>query len=461
MKNYDEVVEYLINIPKFSTKNEANHTMSLLRDLGNPQEAFSIIHVAGTNGKGSVSCFTASMLQEILGCVEKKNEMLKTCPKTESFVEKVGLFTSPHLVRINERFRINGEEVPDKAFVEAFETVMEAVEKSGRAHPTFFEMMLAIGLVIFKNAGVKIAVIETGLGGRLDATNVLTPVVSVITSIGLDHTEYLGETLEEVAGEKAGIIKTGIPVVYLEGEATTNAVICQKAETLKAPCFMVSKNDVKKIKKENKNIAFSIDYSYDKNVWVSLQTEGLYQADNAKVAIEIMKVLEQESDKIPVLKDKSFSIEKIQAGLAKAKWPGRMEEVLQEVYLDGAHNEAGITAFLQTLKGMEKSGKRVLLFAALADKDFEEMIEKLCKEGNFDRILVTQVESPRAAKADSMKAVFEKYTGAPVSVIQDNREAFLHGREEKGEEGALFCVGSLYFIGALKQIVSEGGMTND
>lgn len=431
---FSEVAEYLYNVPKFSAKNEANHTKSLLRELGNPQEAFSIIHVAGTNGKGSVSNYCASMLQVavVAGAIG-------------SSTAKIGLFTSPHLVRLNERFRIDSVEATDEAIVRAFEKVMEAVKKSDMAHPTFFEMILAMGLLIFKEAGVEIAVVETGLGGRKDATNVLMPIVSVITSIGLDHTEYLGETLEEIAGEKAGIIKEGIPVVYLEGEASTNSVICQKAKEKNAPCFSVSKNETKKIKKDNKSIAFSVENRYYGTEWFSIHTEALYQADNAKVALKVMEVVG----------GSDFTPEILRKGLLKAKWPGRMEEIAPGIYLDGAHNEAGIRAFLQTLQTMEVKGKRILLFAALADKDFEEMIEKLCIEGNFDQVIVTKVDNPRAASPSRLGEVFEKYT--KVSVIAEDRveRAFLLGKEMKEAEDVLFCAGSLYFIGALKQLAEE------
>lgn len=443
MMKFSEVAKYLYNVPKFSAKNEANHTKSLLRELGNPQEAFSIIHVAGTNGKGSVSCFTASMLQEA--------------------GKKVGLFTSPHLVRLNERFRINGTEAADDMIVTAFEKVMETVKICGMAHPTFFEMILAMGLLIFQEAGVEIAVIETGLGGRKDATNVLIPIVSVITSIGLDHTEYLGNTLEQVAAEKAGIIKKGIPVVFLEGEKVTNRVICQKAEEVKAPCFSVSKIDTKKIKKENKSIAFSLENRYYGTEWFCVHTEALYQADNAKVALKVMEVIGG-ADVTPEI---------LRRGLAKARWPGRMEETASGIYLDGAHNEAGIRAFLQTIKTMECKGRRILLFGALADKDYEEMIETLCIEGNFDQVIVTRVDSTRAADAESLGKLFKKFTKVHVIVEEDWKRAFLLGQEQKGVNDILYCVGSLYFIGALKQLAeevfrpcqqlvkSEGGTAND
>lgn len=423
MNTYEKVVEYLYNVPRFSKKNEAEHTKSLLRELGNPQEAFSIIHVAGTNGKGSVSCFTAAMLQE--------------------YGKKTGLFTSPHLVHINERFRINGEEVSDESMVSAFNKVMKTVEKTGMPHPTFFEIMLAMGLVIFQEAGVETAVIETGLGGRKDATNVLVPAVSVITSIGLDHTEYLGDTLEQVAGEKAGIIKKGVPVVFLEGEAVTNAVICQKAEEMQAHCFPVSKTDVKKIKNKNKSIAFFAENRYYGKEQFSVRTEALYQADNARVALKVVELI-CGADMTPDI---------MRAGLLKAEWPGRMEETAPGIYLDGAHNEAGIRAFLQTLQSMEKTGKRILLFAALADKDFEKMIKKLCIEGDFDQVIVTTVDNPRAADAESLGKIFEKYASFPVCVEKDWQQAFLLGKRMKKTQGVLFCAGSLYFIGALKRLM--------
>ena len=197
MMTYREAVTYIEETPKFTKKNTLENTRAILRCLGNPQDKMKILHVAGTNGKGSVCSFLASILK--------------------AAGKRTGLFTSPHLVEINERFVVDEEQVSNEAFLEAFHRVMECIgeiEREGYAHPTYFEILFLIGMVLFEQAGVEYLVMETGLGGRLDATNSVDhPIVTVITSISLDHTEYLGNTVAEIAGEKAGILKEGVPVV--------------------------------------------------------------------------------------------------------------------------------------------------------------------------------------------------------------------------------------------------------
>ncbi len=423
MKTYEEIVKYLLEIPKFSSKNEASHTKSLLGRLGSPQEAFSIIHVAGTNGKGSVCAYCSSVLK--------------------AAGKRVGMFTSPHLVRINERFQIQGEQVSDETLVWAFEQVYPVIQEmaaEGMAHPTFFETLLALGMVIFKEQRVEWLLLETGLGGRLDATNVVTPKVTAITSIGMDHMEYLGETLEEIAAEKAGIIKPCVPVVYMEGIPSVNRVICQKAEEKGALAHPVSRKKCENLKKTDKSIAFSVKSRYYGNVLLSIATIGDYQIENALMAWKILEVSGVELQK-----------EQLQKGFWEARWPGRMEEVLPGVFLDGAHNEPGIQAFLVTLSDRPKKGRRFLLFAVLGDKDYCSMIAALCKQGSFDHIVVTAVEGPRGADPKKIAELFEACGSVQVSLIERPLAAWEAVLGEKEEEDEVYCVGSLYFIGALKQ----------
>ena len=196
--NYKEIVDYIEEIPKFTSKNPLDHTKELLKRLGNPQNTMKVIHVAGTNGKGSVCAYLDSMLR--------------------NGGYHVGLFTSPHLVKINERFKIDGVMVTDEEFIKAFETVREIIlqaQQDGLDHPSYFETLFLMCMVIFQKKQVDYVVLETGLGGRLDATNTVDrPLACIITSISKDHVEYLGNTIAEIAGEKAGIIKPGVPVIY-------------------------------------------------------------------------------------------------------------------------------------------------------------------------------------------------------------------------------------------------------
>ena len=426
--NYEEIVQYLLSIPKFSSKNEASHTKSLLERLGSPQTVFSIIHVAGTNGKGSVCAYVNSVLCEA--------------------GKRVGMFTSPHLVRINERFRVQGEPVVDEAIVRAFEkvkSVLDAMVEEGLGHPTFFETMLALGMVIFREANVKWLLLETGMGGRLDATNVVTPKLTAITSIGLDHMEYLGNTLEAIAGEKAGIIKEGIPVVFAKGTERANRVICQKAEELHAPLYPVSRKQVKTLKKDNKTIAFFVENRYYESVSLTLSTIGDYQVENALVAHKLVELTGEEIPK-----------EAFENGFRKAYWPGRMEEVLPGVYLDGAHNEPGVRAFLDTVKGRAKKGKRSLLFAVIRDKAYPEMIREICEEGNFDFVVVTQLADARAADGEEAAELFRRYGSFgrdSVQFIKAAEDAWHKILKGKTAQDEIYCTGSLYFIGAIKAIL--------
>ena len=216
MMTYQEAVDYIEETPKFTKKNSLDHTRAFLKRLGSPEDSMKILHVAGTNGKGSVCSFLASILH--------------------AAGKSTGLFTSPHLVDINERFVIDEKQVSDEAFLMAFQKVMDCVnemKEEGYPHPTYFELLFLIGMVIFREAGVEYLVLETGLGGRLDATNSIAhPLVTVLTSISLDHTEYLGHTVAAIAGEKAGIIKEGVPVVYDASCKEAEEVILARAKEM-------------------------------------------------------------------------------------------------------------------------------------------------------------------------------------------------------------------------------------
>ena len=251
---YEEAVTYILDIPKFTRKNDAVHTKTLLRLLGDPQEAVKVIHVAGTNGKGSVCAYLDAMLR--------------------SEGKRTGLFTSPHLVKMNERIVIDGRSISDDAFAFIFEKTLSCVrrmEEAGLPHPTFFEFLFAMAAAAFAEAGVEYAVLETGMGGRLDATNTVErPLASVITSIGMDHMEYLGRTPEQIAGEKAGIIKPGVPVLFAETSPDSDGVIERTAEKRGSLCKKIGKDAYEILGIEDKHIAFSCSNAYYGNTtWKS------------------------------------------------------------------------------------------------------------------------------------------------------------------------------------------------
>lgn len=424
---YEEAVAYIEETPKFTKKNTLENTKAILRHLGEPQERMKILHVAGTNGKGSVCSFLASVLH--------------------AAGKHTGLFISPHLIDVNERFVIDEVQIDNEQFLEAFRIVMDCVEqirKEGYAHPTYFELLFLIGMVLFDKAEVEYLVLETGLGGRLDATNSIAhPLVTVITSISLDHTEYLGDTVGAIAGEKAGIIKKGVSVIY-DGDCLEAAdVIRSRAEELGAPAFEIRKEMYKISSMTNKRIDFSINSGYYDYIEFSISSVAEYQVKNAALAVTALKVLEQE---------KGFTDAIIKQGIAHMRWQGRMETVLPQVIIDGAHNEAGVEEFVKTAKRLEADYPVTLLFAAVGDKDYRHMIETICRELRIEQVIVTEVGGYRSVNAEEPAALFKEFGDAEVFAYPDVEEAFFAALKKKGD-GILFCVGSLYLVGSIKSIL--------
>lgn len=427
--DYEQAVEYLLNIPKFVKKSALTQTKELLKQLGSPEKSFSILHIAGTNGKGSVCAFLSSMLQQT-----GKN---------------IGLFTSPHLIRINERIQINGQAVEDEEFVWAFQKVYQVVQEKENniGHPSFFEFLFALAMVLFQKKKVDYAVLEVGLGGRLDSTNIVEPAVTAITNISLEHTEILGDTLEQIAAEKAGIIKQGVPVIYLEQEPEVNRVIEQLAEQKQAPVCKILKTDYKIIKKTKKDIDFSFRSGYDEYDVVTIPFIADYQVRNAAVAIRTVEEF------IQVLNIQNLTKSQIVTGLKKTRWEGRMEQIEPGVYLDGAHNFAAICELVDTLEQMPvlPGGRKILLFSAVKEKNYEAMIEKLAKQAGFWRIIVTKMKTHRTLSVRELKKCFQAYTSAKIYEAEEVQQALLQARSMKEEKDILICTGSLYLIGELKE----------
>lgn len=424
--NYTDAVSYILEIPKFTKKNGLENTRQLLEELGNIQERLKIIHVAGTNGKGSVCTFISALLEEA--------------------GKKTGLFTSPHLERMNERFRVHLQPVSDELFLHAFFKVKQAVlqmEKKGFAHPTFFEYLFGMAIVIFAEEKTEYVILETGLGGRLDATNVIVhPLASVITSIGLDHMEYLGDTLEKIAAEKAGIIKTGIPLIFDAGKEEVSEIFRKKAEEKGARVYPVEENTCLFHKIKNKYIDFSLKVEYDSSIRILLPIPAKYQMKNAAVALKTVRVLDEKQE---------ITEQMIKNAFWKVQWPGRMELVLPGVYVDGAHNEDGVLALIQTVKEMEQK-KFLLLFSAVREKAYERMLEDICAQMPFEEMVVTQLENSRAVPIGQLEAEVRCHTNKPVTAIASVEEAFSYCRRKK-EDAVLLCFGSLYLAGAVKEII--------
>ena len=427
--DYREAVNYILEIPKFTKKNRPEHTKEFLRYLGNPERNLKVIHVAGTNGKGSVCAYLDAML------------------RTEG--KKVGLFTSPHLIKLNERIVINGEECSDGQFLSVFEQVMDVVrvmEADGLFHPTFFEFLFGMAVTAFAKAGVEYAILETGLGGRLDATNAIEhPVCSVITSIGWDHMAILGNSLEEIAAEKAGILKKGTPAIFFENGNGSDAVIEKRAGELGISCKKIGKNAFKILGIEQKHIAFSCVSAYYEDIIWSLHNIGIYQPENAILALEVMRLLfGEEGHK-----------EKWKKALDKVIWSGRLEEVLPDVFVDGAHNISAVERFVQSVESLqEETSGRMILFSAVEDKEYEEMIACLCKRAEADVYIVTQIADGRAAGLDKLSDTFRKYTKQPVLVFETLEKAWDYLTEnQKGR--TVYCLGSLYLAGMIEELIQE------
>lgn len=421
---YTEAAEYISNIPKFTTKNKTEHTRLFLEYLGNPQEGRRVIHVAGTNGKGSVCAYL--------------NAMLMAQGKT------VGLFVSPHLVKMNERIVVNGVQISDEDFLIVFEYVMGKVkemEAAGLPHPTFFEFLFGMAVTAFGRSGVEYMVLETGLGGRLDATNSIEkPMAAVITSIGLDHMAILGDTLEKIAYEKAGIIKKDVPVFYADTQEESSCVIEKKAAELGAPCKKIGKDAYEILGIRDKHIAFSCANAYYGDTTWTLNNIGLYQPGNALLALEVMRYIFGREGNTGAWRE----------ALAGVKWEGRMEEILPDVYVDGAHNVSAVESFVQSVQDREKGN--IILFSAVRDKDYEEMIACLCRNLDTDFYMITLIEDGRAARIEELQRIFEKYTEKPVYAKESLEEALRFVLDHQ-QDRTIYCLGSLYLTGMIKAFI--------
>lgn len=350
--SYPTTIDYLYGLQKFGMKFGLDNIRKLMSVFHNPQDSFRSVHVAGTNGKGS----TSAMIESIL--------------RTAGI--RTGLFSSPHLISFTERIRIDGEEITEKDVVALAGEVRAAAEKIGDFSPTFFEVVTTMAFLHFRKAGVEWAVIETGLGGRLDATNIIMPEAAVITRIGLDHCEFLGKTLGEIASEKAGIIKDGVPVVSAAQEAPAMQVIEKKAKEKDSPLFTYGDSFASELTSETFE-GTSFRYSGERhNRDFALPLAGRHQMINASMAVKTAEIL---MGKYPGMKCD------IGKGLSTVRWPGRMEMVndAPPVLIDGAHNPQAALALSRYLKevALSRYKRIVLVIGVMGDKDIEGILGPL------------------------------------------------------------------------------------
>ncbi len=444
IKTYIEAEEYLAEVPKFTKKNPLEETRGFYRFLIEDTKTIQlahlgkIIHVAGTNGKGSVCSFLNSICRES--------------------GYRVAMFTSPHLITTRERFQIDGEMISEEEFMESYHWLEESVEAYHKIkpeyQPTYFERLFFMGLYCFSKDEVDITIMETGLGGRLDTTNVIEePAISVITEIGLDHMAYLGDTLEKIASEKAGIMKPGIPVVFTDRKEQTSVVIEDYATKLGAPCYKVLKNEYKIKEIRKKSIDFSVVSRYYDYIRLTTHTQAVYQVENAAVAVRAIEVLKETQGLAGVTK------ETLVRGVEKMRWPGRMEEIMPGVCIDGAHNEDGMQAFIESITAMhskQNSGKKCyVVFSAVQDKKYDKMIQMLSEVAHITDFVITRIPGDRGAVLEDLKSLFQEYTDLPVHVYEEIRDAIRFCVQNKGEDGTVYIVGSLYLAGLVEDLFRE------
>ncbi len=486
MQTYEDAVNFIDHIEKYSAHPGVKNATKLLAALNHPERGLRIIHVAGTNGKGSVCAFLSDMLTA-LGY-------------------RTGLFISPHLVDIRERVQLDRKKIGKEDFTNCFLLVKRAAEelaREGYVGLTYFDYLFGIALCWYREQSPDYIVMETGLGGRLDSTNsILTPLLTIITSISLDHTEILGDTLAKIAAEKAGIIKPGVPLIYCADEAEACEVITKTAKENKSPYIGIGRKNCRWIPNESADAELSIEedmaqgnvqtptnplkfiFSLPKaqcyapteisngedtvsgnalREILTVNSPALYQMENAAIAYTAVLWVSWLSDnsscdsKTPCnillnsLPEVTRTIGK--NALARSAWEGRFEQIMPGVYLDGAHNADGIHMLLSSLRPLAKERNILLLFTAVKEKDTGEMIRKLCESGLFCRYLITTMGGTRAIPPEQLKENFQEHTNALITTYKTPRDAFFAGLKLKGENDILLCAGSLYLVGQIKEML--------
>ncbi|MCG8470840.1 MAG: bifunctional folylpolyglutamate synthase/dihydrofolate synthase [Desulfobacterales bacterium] len=418
---YQQCLDTLYSLGRFGIILGLDIMKDIMKGLGNPEEKMTIIHIAGTNGKGSVASYLARILQ-LSG-------------------HRTGLYTSPHLVHFNERFQIDGEMVTDEEIVDSWKRV-DAVN-TGERSGTFFELTTAMAFDIFERKGVEIAIIETGMGGRLDATNLVKPILSIITNISLEHKAYLGDTIAKIAYEKAGILKENTPAIIGVRQASAIGVVEETAKELDAPITRLGR-DIH-IRRTGKNFSCRCDGIALTGLTTSLL--GQHQIENAALAVAACAEIRK--------KDQfNISDEDIKKGLASTFWPGRLERVCMnpETIIDGAHNPAAIKALVQYLEEEQKGRDITLVTGVLDDKSYQKMfgnILPLCR-----RVILVEAQTDRSIDPEAMRGDALKYV-RDVSVIRNIDQAITAARTSARENELVLVAGSLYVAGEARDALTR------
>lgn len=427
---YNDVISYINSIERFGSRPGLVRVQNLLRRLGNPEKNLKAIHVAGTNGKGSVS----TMISYIL----------------EKSGYDVGMYTSPHLENYNERIKINNKDISDEEFATAGEKIIKACQEcveNNEEHPTVFEFLTAMALLYFDEQSVDFVVLEVGLGGRYDATNVIeNPLLSVITSISMDHMDVLGDSIESIAFEKAGIIKKNCSTVLFFPNNKVYNIIKSVCESLNSQLYYVSDMHIQNVRHSIEGITFSINtdfYSY-KDLKVSLI--GEHQIYNTALVLLAVEVLRNKGIEI--------SEENVRIGLEECYWPGRLEIVGKNplVLLDGAHNEEGALALAKAFEQYFHDQNITLLIGVLKDKPYELMLKQLLPYAS--KVVLTEPNSSRKLPIDELEKTAVKYSSY-IYQNADIAQAYELALKLTNEKDVLCCAGSLYLIGEIKKMIKK------
>jgi dihydrofolate synthase/folylpolyglutamate synthase len=449
-QKYEEALDFLYSFIDYSLKRNFRNAAEkfnlermrlFMGMLGDPQEDYEIIHVAGTKGKGSVSSLCASTL------------------KAEGY--RVGLYTSPHMVRFNERIKINDKEISKEEVVEIIEKLRPITEQVPEI--TTFELMTAMAFLYFSQQEVDFGVFEVGLGGRLDATNIVTPLVSVITSISYDHVKILGDTLSEIAFEKGGIIKEGVPVVIAPQKEEARLKLEQIAQDRNAPIIQVGRDYLYAADSHSLQGQHFLLWTPDeqpmvdefiesggRDVWSPLRLRipllGFHQVENAATAFAALKTVE----KLGMV----LSQDAYQEGFSSVNWPGRMEVINMHptILLDSAHNRYSALRLRQALDDYFPGLPVIMVFGASEDKDIEGMFQELLPR--VRRVITTQSIHPRAIEAGKLEDLAHRFgrSAAAVTPVEDALDLAL---QEAGQEAVILVTGSIFVVAAVKEIFSE------
>lgn len=422
MQNFDDYLDYIYGRGSSGGDHTLKNIKKLMDEFDNPQDKIKTIHVAGTNGKGS----TAKMLVSV---ISKKN--------------KCGIFTSPYMVKINEEISINGVDISDEDFcnlIDRIRSVAEKLDKEGY-HVTYFEFMTAMAFLYFYEKKVDLAIIEVGLGGSLDSTNIIkSPLASVITSISMDHMNVLGNTIEEIAENKAGIIKENRPVfVYPQTSEEAFQVISKKAKESNSEIFTFEKEQVQILEESQTGNIF--DFKSYEHIKTNLR--GHHQVYNASLALLVLDFFKD---------DFRLTEQDIREGLEEAYNPGRLDLIMDrpKVLLDGAHNKEAIDSLILSLEDFDYD-RLIVGFSVLKDKDHKDILKKISQKA--DKLIITHIDdNPRAMNTLDIKKEAEEFTDEIV-IIDDNKKAFDYSIKSANEGDLVLWCGSLYLVGKILSFI--------